>query len=132
VAAEIGDRQHRVADEGLEVTAHKARTGRDLDDTGGRWMQACFVLADAISRAGATDPAKIQKALQETDLPSQPLMTGYRGVTVDEAGQNALASTYLLQLQGLDYKAVRPAARATRAAGLTDGGMEVAAALDLS
>jgi ABC-type branched-subunit amino acid transport system substrate-binding protein len=92
---------------------YKAGTGRDLDDTSGRWMQAFFVLADAINRAGATDPAKIQKALQETDLPPQQLMMGYRGVTFDETGQNTLASTYLMQLHGLDYRAVRPAARAT-------------------
>jgi ABC-type branched-subunit amino acid transport system substrate-binding protein len=51
---------------------------------------------------GASDPAKIQKALQETDLPPQQLMMGYRGVTFDETGQNTLASTYLIQLQGLD------------------------------
>jgi branched-chain amino acid transport system substrate-binding protein len=76
-------------------------------------MQAFFVFADAINCAGATDPAKIQKALQETDLPPQQLMMGYRGVKFDETGQNTLASTYLIQLQGLDYRAVWPAARAT-------------------
>jgi branched-chain amino acid transport system substrate-binding protein len=92
---------------------YKAKTGRDLDDTSGRWMQAFFVLADAINRAGSTDPAKIQQALRETNLPPQRLMMGYRGVKFDETGQNTLASTYLIQLQGKDYKAVWPAARAT-------------------
>ena len=34
----------------------KQKTGRDMDDTSGRDMQAFFVLADAINRAGSTDP----------------------------------------------------------------------------
>ncbi|HXZ01953.1 MAG TPA: ABC transporter substrate-binding protein [Stellaceae bacterium] len=92
---------------------YKARTGRDLDDTSGRWMQALLVLADAINRAGSTDPAKIQQALQETDLKPAQLMMGYRGVKFDAAGQNILASTYLIQLQGKAYKAVWPETRAT-------------------
>ncbi|MGO8917247.1 MAG: ABC transporter substrate-binding protein [Stellaceae bacterium] len=92
---------------------YKARTGRDMDDTSGRWMQGLLVLADAINRAGSTDPAKIQKALQETDLQPAQLMMGYRGVKFDATGQNVLASTYLIQLQGREYKAVWPEARAT-------------------
>ena len=37
----------------------KAKYGRDLDDTSARWMQGFFVLADAINRAGSTEPDKI-------------------------------------------------------------------------
>ena len=92
---------------------YKAKTGRDLDDTSGRWMQAFFVLADALNRAGSTEPEKIQKALRETDLKPTQLMMGYRGVKFDETGQNMLASTYLIQLQGKDYKSVWPEDRAT-------------------
>jgi branched-chain amino acid transport system substrate-binding protein len=92
---------------------YKARTGRDMDDTSGRWMQAFLVLADAINRAGSTDPAKLQKALQETDLKPAQLMMGYSGVKFDATGQNVLASTYLIQLQGKEYKSVWPEGRAT-------------------
>jgi branched-chain amino acid transport system substrate-binding protein len=91
---------------------YKARTGRDLDDTSGRWMQAFFVLADAINRAGSTDPAKLQKALQETDLKPAQLMMGYRGVKFDASGQNVLAASYIIQLQGKAYQAVWPAEHA--------------------
>ena len=42
----------------------KTKYGRDLDDTSARWMQGFLVLADAINRAGSTDPDKIQAALQ--------------------------------------------------------------------
>ncbi len=92
---------------------YKKKTGRDLDDTSGRWMQAFFVLCDAIDRAGSTDPAKIQQALRATDLKPAQLMMGYRGVKFDATGQNILASTYLIQLQGKTYKAVWPEDRAT-------------------
>ena len=56
----------------------KAKYGRDLDDTSARWMQALFVTADAINRAGSTDPEKIQTALKATDLEADQLMIGYR------------------------------------------------------
>jgi len=91
----------------------KAKTGRELDDTSARWLQGFLVLADAINRAGSTDPAKIQAALQATDLKPDQLMIGYRGVKFDQTGQNTLAATYLIQLQAKDYKAVWPADRAT-------------------
>lgn len=92
---------------------YKAKTGHDLDDTSGRDMEAFFVLANAINEAGSTDPAKIQKALQETDLKPDQLMMGYRGVKFDKTGQNIEAATYLIQLQGKDYVAVWPAKSAT-------------------
>jgi branched-chain amino acid transport system substrate-binding protein len=92
---------------------YKAKTGRDMDDTSARWTQGFLVFTGAIDRAGSSDPGKIQKALQETDIKPEQPMIGYRGVKFDETGQNGLAATYLIQLQGKDYKAVWPAARAT-------------------
>jgi branched-chain amino acid transport system substrate-binding protein len=91
----------------------KARTGRDLDDTSARWLQGFLVLCEAINRAGSTDPAKIQAALRSTDLRAEQLMIGYRGVRFDATGQNTEAATYLIQLQGKEYRAVWPDARAT-------------------
>jgi branched-chain amino acid transport system substrate-binding protein len=91
----------------------KAKYGRDMDDTSARWMQGFLTLAEAINRAGSTEPEKIQKALRETDLKPEQLMIGYRGVKFDETGQNTLSATYLIQLQGKEYKSVWPADRAT-------------------
>jgi branched-chain amino acid transport system substrate-binding protein len=91
----------------------KAKYGRDLDDTSARWMQGFFVLADAINRAGSTDPDKIQAALKATDLKPDQLMIGYNGVKFDDTGQNILASTFLIQLQGKEYVSIWPADRAT-------------------
>jgi len=91
----------------------KAKFGRDLDDTSARWMQGFLVLADAINRAGSTEPARIQQALRETDLKPEQLMIGYHGVKFDATGQNTLSATYLIQLQGKEYKSVWPENRAT-------------------
>jgi branched-chain amino acid transport system substrate-binding protein len=91
----------------------KAKTGFDLDDTSARNMQAMFVLADGINRAGSDKPEAIQAALKATDLKVDQLMMGYKGVKFDETGQNTLAATYLIQLQGDKYVAVWPAKSAT-------------------
>jgi branched-chain amino acid transport system substrate-binding protein len=91
----------------------KKKYGRDLDDTSARWMQGLFVLADAINRAGSTEPAKIQAALKATNLTADQLMIGYNGVKFDETGQNVLSATYLVQLQGKQYVSVWPESRAT-------------------
>jgi branched-chain amino acid transport system substrate-binding protein len=91
----------------------KKKYNRDLDDTSARWMQGMLVLAEAINRAGSTEPAKIQAALKATDLKQNQLMIGYQGVKFDDTGQNTLASTYLIQLQGKEYKSVWPENLAT-------------------
>ena len=92
---------------------YKAKTGRDLDDTSGRNMQGFLALAEAIDRAGSTDPDKIRDALAKTDLKPDQLMMGYRGIKFDETGQNILASTYLIQLHGNRYELVWPESAAT-------------------
>jgi branched-chain amino acid transport system substrate-binding protein len=91
----------------------KAKYGRDLDDTSARWLQGFLVLADAINRAGSTEPDKIQAALKGTDLKADQLMIGYHGVKFDDTGQNTLASTFLIQLQGKQYVSVWPESQAT-------------------
>ena len=103
---------------------YKAKTGRDLDDTSARNMQSFFALADAINRAGSTDPEKIRDALTKTDLKPDQLMMGYNGVKFDETGQNVLASTYLIQLKGKDISWCGRTAP-PRQARLADEGLEV-------
>jgi branched-chain amino acid transport system substrate-binding protein len=51
--------------------------------------------------------------LRQTDLKPEQLMMGYRGVKFDSTGQNALAATYLIQLQGASYVVVWPEKSAT-------------------
>jgi branched-chain amino acid transport system substrate-binding protein len=92
---------------------YKAKTGRDLDDTSGRNMQGFFALAEAINRAGSTEPEKIRETLTRTDLKPDQLMMGYNGIKFDQTGQNILASTYLIQLKGKQYQLVWPQKAAT-------------------
>jgi branched-chain amino acid transport system substrate-binding protein len=98
---------------------YKKKSGEEMDDTVGRQMQGFFVLADAIDRAGSTDPAKIQAALKATDLKPGQLLMGYNGVKFDDKGQNVLASAYIIQLQdGENYVSVWPKDKAEKAPAL--------------
>ena len=95
---------------------YKKKSGDEMDDTVAREMTGLFVLADAIDRAGSTDPAKIQAALKATDLKPDQLMIGYKGVKFDDKGQNVLASAVIIQLQdGENYITVWPKAAAQKA-----------------
>jgi branched-chain amino acid transport system substrate-binding protein len=87
---------------------YKKKTGLDLDDPSGRGLQGFLTLAEAINRAGSTDPAKIQAALRATDLKANQVVTGYNGVKFDAKGQNTLGSSLLTQMQGGAYVPVWP------------------------
>lgn len=94
---------------------YKKKSGEEMDDTVARQMQGFFVLADAIDRAGSTNPAKVQAALKATDLKADQLMIGYKGVKFDDKGQNILASGAIIQLQdGENYVSVWPKANAEK------------------
>jgi len=87
---------------------YRARTGNEIGDVSGRSIQAFFVLADALNRAGSTDPAKLQAALKATAMPRSAMIIGYNGVRFDDTGQNIESATYLTQLQGKDYVTIWP------------------------
>jgi branched-chain amino acid transport system substrate-binding protein len=87
---------------------YKKKTGNDLDDPSARAMQGFLIMAEAINRAGSTEPAKIQAALRATDLKAHQVATGYNGVKFDDKGQNVLASSLITQLQGGKYVPVWP------------------------
>jgi branched-chain amino acid transport system substrate-binding protein len=93
---------------------YKKKTGGDdLDDVSARGLEGFLVLADAINRAGSTDPAKIRDALKATDLKADQMVTGYDGVKFDDKGQNTLASSLITQMRGGQYVAIWPKDRAT-------------------
>jgi branched-chain amino acid transport system substrate-binding protein len=95
---------------------YKKKSGDEMDDTAARQLQGFLVLADAIDRAGSTDPAKIQAALKATDLKADQLMIGYKGVKFDDKGQNIMASGRIIQLQdGENYVSVWPKDAAEKA-----------------
>ncbi len=89
--------------------------GRDISDVPSRAFTGFLTLADAINRAGSTDPAAIQKALRETNIPpDQLIMMPWTGVKFDEKGQNAGVRAILQQLQGGSYYTVYPFELATK------------------
>jgi branched-chain amino acid transport system substrate-binding protein len=87
---------------------YQKHAGHVLDDTSARGMQGFLALMEAINRAGSTDPGKIQEALRTQDLKPEQLMIGYNGIKYDAKGQNTLAATLLVQLDGSKYVAVWP------------------------
>jgi len=75
----------------------KARAGRDMNDQTSRQFSALMVLADAIDRAGSTDPARIRDALAATDIPGVRTIMPWARVRFDASGQNTFASPVLIQ-----------------------------------
>ena len=86
----------------------KHSKGRDLSDVPARAFTGFMALADAINRAGSTDPEKIRKALTETNIPASQLIVPYRGVRFGKDGQNELVRGILMQVQNGKYCTVYP------------------------
>src|SRR5471032_3205009 len=93
---------------------YKKKSGGDaLDDGSARGLQGFLALADAINRAGSTDPEKIRQALIATDMKADQMVAGYNGVKFDAKGQNTLGSSLIIQMRGGQYVPVWPKAKAT-------------------
>ena len=69
--------------------------------------EATLVLADALERAGSTDPAKVRDALAETDLP-QDLLAFEGSIKFGEDGENVNAAATVMQVQGTKVPQVFP------------------------
>jgi branched-chain amino acid transport system substrate-binding protein len=86
----------------------KHSNGRDLSDVPVRAFTGFMVLADAINRAGSTDPEKIRKALMETDMKSDQLIVPWKGIKFGPDGQNQLVRGILMQVQNGKYCTIYP------------------------
>lgn len=87
---------------------YKAKTSKDLNGNNARSMEGILVLADAINRAGSTDPEAIRKALAATDLSEAQVAMPWAGVKFDSKGQNVKGAGLILQLEGASYQTVWP------------------------
>lgn len=74
-----------------------AKAGRDLNDQTSRQFSALMVLAEALDRAGSTDPKKLRDALAATDIPGTRTIMPWARVKFDATGQNTFASPVLIQ-----------------------------------
>lgn len=80
-----------------------------MDGNGARAFTGMLVLADAINRAGSTDPEAIRQALLETDIPGEKLIMPWEGVRFDtDNGQNTLARGIIVQFWDGTYHTVWP------------------------
>ncbi len=79
-----------------------------------RTFTGLMVLADAINRAGSTEPEAIRKALTETNIPGNKLIMPWKGVKFDAAGQNTLGQGILVQVVDGKYNTVWPFSMASR------------------
>ncbi len=92
----------------------KARYKIDFTGNSARSFTGLMVLADAINRAGSTDPEAIRKALAATNLPASALIMPWKGVKFDETGQNTLGAGILVQIRDGKYSTVWPFDLASR------------------
>ncbi len=82
--------------------------GAQMDTASMLAYQAVLVLADAINRAGSTDPTAIRDALAQTDM-TDHLMAYPGPIKFDSAGENVSAQPVLMQVQGGTVLQVWPA-----------------------
>jgi branched-chain amino acid transport system substrate-binding protein len=86
----------------------KAKYGKDLNGNNARSLQAMLTLAEAINRAGSTDPEAIRKALAATDLSTDQVVMPWAGVKFDAKGQNTKGAGLIRQMKGPSYQTVWP------------------------
>jgi branched-chain amino acid transport system substrate-binding protein len=79
-----------------------------------RTFTGLMVMADAINRAGSTEPEAIRKALVATDMPGSKLIMPWKGVKFDATGQNVLGQGILAQIVDGKYNTVWPFNLASR------------------
>lgn len=93
----------------------KAKTNKNLNDGTAREFTALMILADAIDRAGSTDPEKMRAALMATDLPGESTIMPWARVHFDAEGQNPDATPALVQYRDGLWHTIWPAAVASTA-----------------
>ncbi|WP_373048570.1 ABC transporter substrate-binding protein [Vulgatibacter sp.] len=92
----------------------RQRYGADMTGNSARAFTGLIVLAEAIDRAGSTDPERIREALLATELGADELIVPWDGVRFDPAtGQNVLAKGIIVQIQARAYRTVWPRELAT-------------------
>lgn len=79
-----------------------------------RTFTGLMVMADAINRAGSTEPEAIRKALTETNIRADNLIMPWKGVKFDATGQNTLGRGILVQIVDGKYNTVWPFNMASR------------------
>jgi branched-chain amino acid transport system substrate-binding protein len=93
---------------------YKARHGVNFNGNSARAFTGMIALAEAINRAGSTNPEAIQKALKETSMGADQLIMPWGGIQFDENGQNRKGAGIIVQIQDGKYVTVWPVAAGTK------------------
>ena len=86
----------------------KLSGGRDMADVSARAFTGFLTLVDAINRAGSTEPAAIQKALRETNLPADQLLMPWTGREVRREGAERRRARHPAAAAGGSYHTIYP------------------------
>jgi branched-chain amino acid transport system substrate-binding protein len=82
---------------------YKAKTGNDLTGASARSFTGLQTWVHVLEKAGSTEPAAIQKAANDLNIPGNELVVPWAGIkfstTGDEIGQNTLGSGLIGQYQ---------------------------------
>jgi branched-chain amino acid transport system substrate-binding protein len=92
----------------------RSKFNTDMNGSSARAFTGVFVLADAINRARSIEPAKIQGALAQTDIPADQIIMPWDGVQFDQNGQNTKGRGIMVQIQGGQYVTVWPVELASK------------------
>lgn len=85
------------------------RYGRNMTGNSARAFTGLLVLADAINRAGSTEPESIREALLATHIEAEACVMPWDGIRFDpETGQNILGKGIIVQIQNGGYRTVWP------------------------
>jgi branched-chain amino acid transport system substrate-binding protein len=87
---------------------YSKKYGVNFNGNSARSFTGLYAIADAINRAGSTQPEAIRKALTETNIPGSKLIMPWAGIKFDATGQNTLGSGIIVQVQGGKYVTVWP------------------------
>ena len=92
-----------------EVNAlYRERYGVDLGGNSARSFIGMMTLAEAINRAGSTEPTAVRDALRATDIPADQLIVPWQGIGFDQTGQNTLGDGVVVQRLNGRYRTVWP------------------------
>jgi branched-chain amino acid transport system substrate-binding protein len=94
----------------------QARYKINFTGNSSRTFTGLMTLADAINRAGSTEPEAIRKALSETNIAADKIIMPWKGIKFDAHGQNELGAGILVQIIDGKYNTVWPFELATREA----------------
>ena len=82
--------------------------GKPLDGNTARDFMGVLVLADAIDRAGSTQPTAIRDALVKTNIPGDRTLMPWKNIQFDSTGQNIGGMGIIEQIQNGKYETVWP------------------------